>query len=157
MAHVGRYWPLAFRRDLSLNVRTNNEGWAKAYLARFQTLTGTVGENLFGKAFEIETIFEASTGTMKSRSADQVIGGIRVYVEVELKIVGDPQRYEGTISIIRNNGTVLYKQGITKPELAQFVSFNAMLNTSISVETAGICEHSPFVNPQQLGIGIKPW
>lgn len=44
MAHKGKTWPVLFRRDLNLNVETNDDGWSNRVIVTYPVLpTGFAG------------------------------------------------------------------------------------------------------------------
>lgn len=43
MAHIGRVWKLAKRRDFNLNVQTNNDGWADRYVGHIRFFAFGIG------------------------------------------------------------------------------------------------------------------
>lgn len=52
MAHVGKFWPVLFRRDFNLNLQNNALGWARRYLAFFTFNCLGTGQNLSGAGFD---------------------------------------------------------------------------------------------------------
>lgn len=46
MAHLGKVYPVHFRRDFNLNVTNNGAGFAKAYNCFFAGASGTIGAEL---------------------------------------------------------------------------------------------------------------
>jgi len=52
MAHKGRLYPVGFRRDLNLNVQTNNSGWANRYLVKINILPAGIGHALVGSTWD---------------------------------------------------------------------------------------------------------
>ena len=51
MAHRGKFYPVAFRRDWNLNVHTNRIGFAKDYNFYYDSLTVGVWPGLVGAVF----------------------------------------------------------------------------------------------------------
>jgi hypothetical protein len=46
MAHVGKFYPVHFRRDLGIDLNDNRAGYAKRYDVRMGSCSGTVGNVL---------------------------------------------------------------------------------------------------------------
>lgn len=86
MAHVGRFYQLHFRRDLSIDTGNNNRGYAHAYDVGWSDITGIVGGPMTGDFVRCNAVAETSFNGAKWESAIFPAGGhlIRYTVETSL-------------------------------------------------------------------------
>jgi hypothetical protein len=101
MAHKGRLWRLAFRRDWNLNLPTNTLGWADRYLAHCTSVhfSGTGGV-INGFQFECGPMEEFDDHTLRWQSKPILIGlnVIRLTLKVQ---INDTKRYVKTMQYDR--------------------------------------------------------
>jgi hypothetical protein len=124
MAHLGKSWPLHFRRDLGLQITNNNRSWPQAYTVRWQQTFGTVGQHMAEKTWLIPVDFEVPSGRMFYRTPFQTVGPKSVRVEVDLGISGNPQNYSGTLRVLDSTGAQLYKQLLTRGLSSDYGGFS---------------------------------
>jgi len=113
MAHIGKSYELAFRRDLGLQCTTNRNSWPKVMLIGCWNCLGTVGSHAFGVLSPVTVDFDLPSGRMFKRTATMNISGTVVYYELDLTIRGFPQLYAGTITVFRSNGVMLYQSKVS--------------------------------------------
>lgn len=82
MAHVGKFYRVAFRRDFNLDVGNNRKGFAFAYEWGTQQCFGSIGSLLDGKVFHLEALDEATYDGIHWKSDIKVLDGYHTYVEM---------------------------------------------------------------------------
>jgi len=82
MAHIGKFYEVAFRRDFNLDVGNNNKGFAKAYSFGTQDIFGSIGELLPGKIFNLEAADQKTFNGIHWKSQTITLDGYHVYVEM---------------------------------------------------------------------------
>ena len=112
MAHIGKTYELAFRRDLSVGVLNNRQGWAKHYFIKFQNCFGSVATPANGILWVASPTFDQATGSMSGESQHQVAGGVTGFARMQAHIHLLPQVYELTISFWKEPMTKLFEQKI---------------------------------------------
>lgn len=90
MAHVGKLWPLAFRRDYNLNVSTNQRGLANRYLVQLVVASKGPGLVLDQSRWDLPPPFESPVGTLIWKAPVQEFGfGLRYWIEFHVQIQAD--------------------------------------------------------------------
>lgn len=84
MAHSGRVYPVAFRRDFNLNVVTNNTGIAAGYNFATQGLSGSVGSFLNGHLWPCVAYDQSTYNGIKWKSPTLNLSGRHVVISFEL-------------------------------------------------------------------------
>lgn len=84
MAHVGKFYPVHFRRDLNLRVTNNRGGYARAYDAFANDKGGTVGVALNRKAMHCHAVDEKTFEFAKWTQPFQPIAGFNVRFTIVL-------------------------------------------------------------------------
>ena len=83
MAHLGKVYPVHFRRDFNLNVQNNSVGFAKAYNHFFAGASGTIGVALQTKPLVCIAQDETTFAGMKWDSGWQPRAGYSVKFSCE--------------------------------------------------------------------------
>lgn len=82
MAHIGRFYPVHFRRDLNLDLTNNNRGYAKYYVAGCNGLAGIIGAYLVNNLVRCLAVEELTFKLAKWKSANIVHGGRTFHYEL---------------------------------------------------------------------------
>lgn len=112
MAHAGKFYPLAFRRDFCLNLNNYNSGAAKSYHLTWTQTQGTVGNAVRGfypmlTGGEVDNVPEQSwfTPVVHTPGGDVFL---RLYGTLE----GSPYDVVTHVEIIQVGGAILYRSGL---------------------------------------------
>jgi hypothetical protein len=90
MAHRGKDYPLAFRRDFSVNVDNYNHTNALVYRFNAGQVHGTLGTPLSALVIEMKNPTFFFPKSYVWRSDTRVIGGLAVYLLLYGTVVGHP-------------------------------------------------------------------
>lgn len=97
MAHVGKRYKVAFRRDFNLNVQTNRFGWANRYLVKLTVASNGPGLVLDESTWDAGPPILTAPNALVWKTPVQEFGfGLRYWIEVKTEIQG---------------GTSFWKQG----------------------------------------------
>lgn len=110
MAHVGKFWKLHFRRDLSAQAPNNRTGWAEQYRITFARLGGSIGQFVRDTVPLLPISFVASNGQMNGTTANFIANGHTVHATVQMDLAGTPQVYHGSMSIIDSVRGKVYQE-----------------------------------------------
>jgi len=92
MAHVGKYYPVHFRRDLNLDLFSNTFGIARAYGCQSQHFTGSVGSALNSRRLIANAVDEPTFQLANWLSEYELVAGRQVRFNIESSVVfGFPQ------------------------------------------------------------------
>ena len=92
MAHVGKFYPVHFRRDLSLNLRQFDAKYARAYNTIVLQAEGTLGIKLNGKSLYVHEKDGPTFEMAKWESEFTTVAGRSVaWLAVIAPGVGDPE------------------------------------------------------------------
>ena len=107
MAHKGRQWPVAFRRDFNLNVPTNNLGWARRYIGYITFMAQGLGGAVSGVEFDCGPDFQSQPNELDWSSEFKRIGLFFYKMELITQI-NDGLHYFRQVSInVSGHGTIL--------------------------------------------------
>lgn len=84
MAHVGRDYPVHFRRDLNLVVTNNRRGYARAYDCFANDKSGSIGLALNRQAMHVHAVDETTFEFAKWTQDYQPVAGFNVKFTIEL-------------------------------------------------------------------------
>lgn len=82
MAHVGKLYPVAFRRDYNLDVGNNRVGFARGYSFGTENIFGLIGQHMPGRIWNLIAVNETTEPGIKWESDPQSIEGYDVHVEM---------------------------------------------------------------------------
>jgi hypothetical protein len=100
MAHVGKFYPVHFRRDLNLNISNNNAGYPRAYDCFANDKQGSLGLYLNRVPFHCHAVSERTFQFAKWDQDYQYVRGF--YVKFTLTLSGGRQDvYDGPGLVIR--------------------------------------------------------
>lgn len=108
MAHVGRFYPVAFRRDFNLNTRTNNLGWARRYVG-YITLPPFVGVGGIVSGVDFDCGPDDATDPLQIDwlSAYKQLGVAKYRMELLVQIINAGQFLRQTAIEVLNEGIIL--------------------------------------------------
>lgn len=136
MAHVGKDYPVAFRRDLSLQVSRNVFYWAKYYRFYFNWSAGPVGGHMRDVDWgRLEPQFTPATGECHLRSGIAIVNAHSVYFDVESFITGNPQIYQTHYRCFRSDDTLLFEQIWEQGTVQQYTRREANGDSSVIFQT----------------------
>lgn len=92
MAHKGKAYPVALRRDVSLNVRTYRFALASQYDITFIGTDGTVGGPMSGLVVRVTEAPDPSPILIRWNSVQMHISGHDVTIRVDAEVSGLPQQ-----------------------------------------------------------------
>jgi len=94
MAHTGRYYKVAFRRDWNLNVDTNRLGIPDQLGLRFTVVNQHCNyPTLQGQLWNLQCLGVVLPDTLFFLSDDHIVQFTRVHVECHVQFTGSPQGY----------------------------------------------------------------
>jgi hypothetical protein len=112
MAHIGRYYPVNFRRDFNLNVLNNNRGWADTYRAETATLGQGIGAVINGVTFLCKPQPQAQLDELDWASDFKLLGLFFYKAELIVQIVKHNQFYCQLSYEVSGHGVILVLDGI---------------------------------------------
>jgi len=86
MAHVGKFYPVMFRRDFNLNITNNRNGYARAYDGFANDKGGPIGLALNTKPMHCHVVDEHSTTKIVWSQDYQPVAGFNVKFTFSLAI-----------------------------------------------------------------------
>lgn len=108
MAHKGRLWPVAFRRDWNLNLTTNTLGWANRYVGHVSSVHFSgQGGVISGFEFDAGPSDDSTFPSLLWQSSYQHIGTSLWRVELLAQIVGGQTFFRQVGFEVKNFGIVL--------------------------------------------------
>lgn len=140
MAHVGKAYPLAFRRDLSLQVNRNAKGWPKQLVALIDNVSGTLAFAAQTRTWLLDVAFDPVTAALDARSPNQIVSGRTLYCKAVGTIGGSPQIYTVKMQWYEAPATLLYEQTVLDFPPSTYQSFGADQRHGVSFETPHVFE-----------------
>lgn len=156
MAHKGKAYRLAFRRDLSLQTQPNRVGWPHTLLPIVGNAFGSIGSLVSGFPFELVLSFDSTTGAVTGESQHLVVAGSHVYCRIDGTIGGFPKFYTCKMSWWKETNTKLFERTVMSSIPAQYFSFGADHADGVTFQTPGVFEANPS-SPASDGFRAKPW
>src|SRR5262252_390875 len=90
MAHKGKPWRLAFRRDFNLNVQTYQGGLPEFWFWQFDQVRFAGPSPLDHTDWILSVAHSPAPDTLRWESVSQVHGGFRFFCRAELQLHGVP-------------------------------------------------------------------
>jgi len=111
MAHRGKFYPLALRRDWQIQSQGNSFGVAEQYLFKFEHWVGSVGSVLDSTTRLLSNPTDAAGPTLEWKSAPITIGARTVTVVLISNVSGSPQVNNFWFELRQLGGPLLAKSG----------------------------------------------
>lgn len=125
MAHIGKNYRLAFRRDLSLNAFPGNvSGWPQTYRLLLSGFQGTLGPTLEGKRFDVDQEVDATNGEVVYETEPFAAGTFTLVAKVRCFIVPNNQRYRYDFTIRSATMGILYGALFNVPSQTSYGEIN---------------------------------
>lgn len=138
MAHVGKIYELAFRRDLSVNCPRNKFGWARRYKAQPGNPQGTIGSVVPSLKWQVEVEFN-DDGSFSVSSDPQFVTGVPVFCRMTGKIIHtDHYDYEVREKWFRNSSELLYERILSRNSPFDYSNFLRNGHDGVVVDTPGV-------------------
>lgn len=125
MAHIGKFYRLAFRRDLGLNTFPGNvSSWPQTYRLLLSGFQGTLGPTLEGRLFDVDIQVDATNGEIVYETDGFAAGSFFLHVKVRCFIVPNPQRYRYDFSVRSATMGILYGALFNVPSQSSYGEIN---------------------------------
>lgn len=111
MAHIGRFGPVAFRRDLNLNITNNDYGWQRRYIWQANNIPTGIAKAIDHKIFDCGPETYPDKNSISWFSQFTKYGVARYAVQLVATINPDGSTYyeEGAL-IVLNQGIIWHWQ-----------------------------------------------
>ena len=94
MAHKGKDSPVLYRRDLNLNVSTNNRGFFRRYLVRFPNMGNGSGHVISGQVADCGPDDYASLPTIRWTSVPKITPALSWQCALEVHVSADDYSWD---------------------------------------------------------------
>lgn len=138
MAHKGKYWPVHFRRDMTLNCGTSWQRFAASYYLTPRGLLGSLGSALNGRRINCINQSQPTPDSLAWSSNNFLITGATVYARIVMEIQpytpGNHQFNSMRYELLEASGVLLFaRQYFSYPELPTYgLSMSEFANTTTS-------------------------
>jgi hypothetical protein len=156
MAHIGKAYRLAFRRDLSLQVSRNRNGWPAQMRPVVNNAFGSVASVVSSLPWLLDLAFDSSTGHVSGESQHLVAGGKLVFCRIEGYITGSPKHYNVQMQWFQSPANKLYERTIMSDIVSNYTSFGADRANGVTMQTPGVFQADPS-SPAFDGFVAKFW
>lgn len=140
MAHIGKNYRLAFRRDLSLQINRNVNGWPHELIALISNVTGSVGNAARAITWTLVEGFDAATGDLNYESQHAVAAGRTIYCKLAGSIGHFPAYYTAKMRWYEEPSILLYEQTVLDAIPVQYFSFGKDARDGVAFETPHVFE-----------------
>lgn len=140
MAHIGKSYRLAFRRDLSLQINRNVRGWAHEYVALINNVQGSIANSARMITWILVEGFDPATGALNYESQHATAGGSVVYCKLVGNIGGFPPFYTAKMQWFKEPSIKLYEQTVLDFIPSQYGNFGKDQRDGVLFETPHVFE-----------------
>lgn len=141
MAHIGKQYPVHFRRDTFLNLTNFSLGFGKRYTIVLGGCTGSLGDSLSGQMFDARTAAGRERELPEWSSGPIVVGLDTVVIRCYVQIEGTPQRAQVYMEV---NSFILGTVYTCRLSINQDSYRNRLqaISGDVIFQTPGVCAHT---------------
>jgi hypothetical protein len=116
MAHKGHFGPVAYRRDLNLNVVSNDAGWLRGYIVFFSLLPGGIAGVLAGKFLRSFPDSMTALNTESWIGTPKLITGRFWHFEIDVSILPGGSKYDVEFRLYEALTNLVWRVSFTREQ-----------------------------------------